>query len=171
MFREADVVAALNAVYPFDWENFLALRLDVPTPHPPFAGIERGGYSVVFGAKPPVPNPSTRIGGDAADYRFDVGLAIAPSGLIRDVVAGSPGDRAGLAPGLTIVGVDSRRWSPAAFAKTIVRDTDTKNTVGLLVDDRGSFETKTLEYTGGVRIPYLQRTTAPDFLDPILTPR
>jgi hypothetical protein len=72
---------------------------------------------------------------------------------------------------MTIVGIDSRRWSPGVLAKTIVRDADTKNTVALLVDDRGTFETKTLEYTGGVRIPYLQRTTAPDFLDPILSPR
>jgi len=170
-YTRADVVAALNAVYPFDWENFFALRLDAPTPHPPFAGIERGGYSVNFGPKPPDPNPSTRIGGDASDYRFSLGLAITPGGLIRDVVAGSPGDRAGLAPGMTIVGIDSRRWNPGALAKTIVRDADTKNTVALLVDDRGTFETKTLEYTGGVRIPYLQRTTAPDFLDPILSPR
>ena len=170
-YTRADVVTALNAVYPYDWEHFFALRLDEPTPHPPFAGIERGGYSVVFGAKPPDPNPSTRIGGDAADYRYGPGLSLTPSGLIRDVVAGSPADRAGLAPGMTIVGVDERRWNAAAFAKTIAREKSAKPAIVLLVADRGTFETKTLLYTGGVRIPYLQRTTAPDFLDPILTPR
>lgn len=170
-YTRADVAAALNAVYPFDWEHFFALRLDDPTPHPPFAGIERGGYTVVYGASAPDTNPSTRVGGDAADYRYGIGLSLTPAGLIRDVVARSPADRADLAPGMTIVGVDGRRWNASSFAKTIARSATSHAPISVLVNDRGTFETKTIEYTGGLRIPYLQRTAATDYLDPILVPR
>lgn len=170
-YTRADVVAALNAVSSYDWEAFFTERIDVPTAHPPAAGIERGGYKLAFTPKPPAVNPSTRIGGTAGDWRFGLGAAILENGTVRDVVAESPAAKAGLVPGMTIVGIDARRWSAAAFTATLERVAKTHATVELLVDDRGTYETKSVSYAGGVRLPSLERNGGSDILDAIVRPR
>ena len=157
-YTRADVVAALNAVQPNDWEAFFHARLDVPTAHPPLDGITRSGYTVAFGPRPPIANPSTRIGGVAGEYRFSLGARIAPTGAVQDVVAGSPAQKAGLSPGMTIVAIDSRRYSAPLLTSTVERDAKSKAPMVLLVDNRQTFETKTVRYDGGNRLPFLQRT-------------
>jgi predicted metalloprotease with PDZ domain len=157
-YTRAHVVAALNAVQPNDWEAFFHARLDVPTAHPPLAGITRSGYTVAYGPRPPVANPSTRIGGVAGEYRFSLGARIAPTGAIQDVIAGSPAQKAGLSPGMTIVAIDSRRYTAPLLTSTVERDAKSKAPMVLLVDNRQTFETKTVHYDGGNRLPYLERT-------------
>ena len=51
-YRFADVVAALNAVEPYDWAGFLHARVDAVAPPPPLDGITRGGYRLVFTDEP-----------------------------------------------------------------------------------------------------------------------
>jgi predicted metalloprotease with PDZ domain len=170
-YSRADVVAALNTVYAYDWEDFFRTRIDVPTAHPPRAGIERAGYTFAFAAKTDTPNPSTRIGANAADYRYGFGAVILPSGTIRDLIAGSPAAKAGLAPGMTIVGVDNRRWSAAGFAATIERDATSHAPMVLLLENRGTFTTRVVRYDGGVRIPTLVRASGPDLIEAIVQAR
>ena len=43
-----DVVAALNAVAPYDWKTFFDQRLDSTEPRAPLGGIEGGGWKLVF---------------------------------------------------------------------------------------------------------------------------
>ncbi|WP_447407714.1 hypothetical protein, partial [Clostridium perfringens] len=43
-----DVVAALNAVTPYDWAGFLRERLDGQTQGAPLDGVIRGGYRLVY---------------------------------------------------------------------------------------------------------------------------
>ncbi|HEX8056872.1 MAG TPA: peptidase M61, partial [Novosphingobium sp.] len=43
-----DVVAALNAVYPYDWASFLHTRIEGTGQPAPVAGIEKAGYRLVW---------------------------------------------------------------------------------------------------------------------------
>ena len=43
-----DVIAALNAVAPYDWRGFFNARVYEINPHPPLGGIERGGWQLVY---------------------------------------------------------------------------------------------------------------------------
>ncbi len=43
-----DVVAALNAVQPYDWAGFLNSRLRSTEPHAPLGGIEHSGWKLVY---------------------------------------------------------------------------------------------------------------------------
>jgi predicted metalloprotease with PDZ domain len=156
-YTRADIVAALNAVQPNDWEAFFHARLDVPTLHPPIDGITRSGYTVAFGAKPPVPYPSLRA--RPGDWRFSLGATIAPTGAITDIVAGSPAAKAGLAPGMTIIAVNSHRYSLPLLTTAVERAVKSKAPMVLLVDNRQTFQTKTVRYDGGIRLPFLERTT------------
>jgi predicted metalloprotease with PDZ domain len=172
-YTRADVVAALDAIEPYDWETFLHARLDVPTPHPPLDGISRAGYAVVFGAKPPTANPSARVGGTSGDWRFDLGARIAATGSVSDVVAGSAAGSAGLVPGATLVGVDARRFSVATLNAAIERSAKTPAPIDLLVDNRQTFETLHVTYGGGVRLPSLSHAhpEAHDFITDIVRSR
>jgi len=171
-YSREDIVAALNAVLPYDWEGFLRARLDVPTAHPPLDGITRGGYALAFGAKPPTVNPSTRVGGVSGDWRYSLGARIAPAGSVQDVVAGSPAAAAGLVPGMMLVGVDARRYSAAGLSAAVEAAATGQTPIVLLVDNRQTFATLTLRYGGGVKLPYLVRANGtPDIIDDIVRPR
>ena len=43
-----DVVAVMNEVAPFDWKAFFSGRLQSLDPHAPIAGIEKGGWKLVY---------------------------------------------------------------------------------------------------------------------------
>ena len=47
-----ELVADLNQVMPYDWATFLHDRVDKINPHADFAGIEQGGYKLVYKDKP-----------------------------------------------------------------------------------------------------------------------
>src|SRR5262249_38734596 len=51
-YELADVVAGLQAVYPYDWASFLHTRIDMPGQPAPLAGIERAGYRLVWKEEP-----------------------------------------------------------------------------------------------------------------------
>jgi predicted metalloprotease with PDZ domain len=170
-YTRADVVASLNAVLAYDWEGFLRARLDVPTPHPPLDGITRSGYAVTFVPKPPVVNPSTRVGGDSGDWRYSLGARIAPSGSVQDVAASGAAAAAGMVPGMTIVGVDSRRFAPAGLTAAVEGAAKTRAPIVLLVDNRQTFSTLRVTYTGGIKLPELAHTAnGHDYIADIVRP-
>ena len=47
-YTRRDLVAALNKVEPYDWETFFRERVDAVAPKAPLAGLERGGYRLVW---------------------------------------------------------------------------------------------------------------------------
>jgi predicted metalloprotease with PDZ domain len=170
-YTRADIVAALNAVLPYDWESFFHARLDLPTLHPPLDGIARSGFAISFVAKPAVVNPSTRVGGDSADRRFDLGARIAATGVVQDVATGGPAAASGMVPGMTIVGVDNRRFTPAGLTGAIERAAKSRAPIVLLVDNRQTFSTLNVVYAGGIKLPELRRDgTAHDYLADIVRP-
>jgi predicted metalloprotease with PDZ domain len=170
-YTRADVVAALDAIEPNDWERFFHDRLDVPTPHPPSDGLTRGGYVLRFAATASPPNPSTRVGGGTHDYRYDLGASISATGAVTDVQPDSPAGRAGLVPGMSIVAIDGRRLSVDDVVAAITRDAISKAPMSLLVTNHQAFATLTLAYTGGVRVPTLVRSGGPDLIAAILHAR
>jgi predicted metalloprotease with PDZ domain len=171
-YTRADIVAAMNAVLPYDWEGFFHARLDVPTAHPPLEGITRGGYTVAYEAKPAVANPSTRVGGVSGDWRLSLGARIGATGGVTDVVADSPAAVAGLVPGSTIVAVDARRFSVAGLNAAIDHAATTKAPIAMIVDDHQSFATLTIHYSGGTKLPYLARSAGGhDLIDDIVHAR
>ncbi|MFN2459392.1 MAG: M61 family peptidase [Candidatus Velthaea sp.] len=169
-YTRTDVVAALNAVLASDWEAFFRAHIDLATAHPPLDGITRGGYAVQFAAKPPDANPSSRIG-NAADWRYSLGARIETNGTIRDVVPGSPAAKAGLVPGMTLVAVDARRYAAAALTAAVERANSAHAPIVLLVNDRQTFATKSVEYDGGIRLPLLARAGGRDRLADIVRAR
>jgi predicted metalloprotease with PDZ domain len=97
---------------------------------------------------------------------------VGKSGTVSDVLKGGVADKDGLGPGMKIVAVNGRAYSPDVL-KAAVRDAkDSGPAVELIVENTGFYKVIRLDYHGGERYPQLERVSGvPDRLDDILKPQ
>jgi len=168
-YTEEDVYTALDRVAANDWRGFFAERVLKVNRRPPLGGIEASGWTLAFGdAKTPLLESREGVD-DVTDARFSIGLLLDAKGRIVDVLGDSPAARAGVAPGMTLVAVDGRRST-----RTVLEDAVRAGapSVDLLAENGDYFRTCRVDYSGGLRFPFLDRREGtPDLLGAILAPR
>ena len=171
-YSRSDVVGALRAVLPLDWDAFLAERVDRITPRAPLAGIERGGWRLTYDD---TPNEylSAREKVDGSDnLSLSLGLWSKPDGVVADVVHGSPVFAAGVAPDMRLIAIGGRKWSAEAAREALVRAEKSRDPIELIVQAADLVRVLRVDYHGGLRNPRLVRVPArPDLLGAILAPR
>ena len=86
---------------------------------------------------------------------------------VADVIAGSPAAQAGIAPGMKLVAVNARRWTPEILHEAIRRAQGGKEPIELLVENEEYFHSYGIDYHGGERYPHLERNGRPDLLSEI----
>jgi predicted metalloprotease with PDZ domain len=166
----ADVVRELNATAAYDWEVFLRQRVEAPQQSLPLDVVGRLGYRLQYSGKPagaelkgavlPPDNP----GADSLGVVLE-------AGVVRAVDPGLPADKAGLAPGMKVIGVNGKKFSPNRLRDAIA-DSVIRKKVELLIEDGEDFRTVVVPYADGLRYLELERvSTRPDVLGEILTPR
>ena len=174
-YKFDELVEDLNQVVPYDWATFLHDRIDKINPHADLAGIEQGGYKLVFNDKP---SPSERMlaaGGGrrrgGLDCWYSIGLRIGSDGEIADVLWNGPADKAMLAPGEKIIAVDGQIFSTDALRDAIRKTRGSSEPIHLIVQADKFVHTAEIDYHGGERYPALQRVDGtPDYLDDITKP-
>ena len=163
-----ELVAALNAIAPFDWATFFHTRLDSTAPEAPTGGIENGGWKVVFNGEPS--KLSGRRGG-ATDV-YSIGLQLAPDGSVSDSLVGSPAFEAGISSGMKVIGVNGRVYTHELLEDAIKAGKESSQPISLLVVNDEFISTKTINYGGGSRYPHLVRDDAKaDYLDDLIKPK
>jgi predicted metalloprotease with PDZ domain len=171
-FERADVIAALDAVYPYDWAAFLQSRIDRPDQPAPLAGIEKAGYRLVWREEP---NPFDK--GRFAENRtlslaWSLGLTIDKDGKVTACQWGSPCFTAGIVNGAKITAVNGAAYTPEALRAAITTAKTGTSPIQLLVQRGERFQTVPVDYHGGLRYPWLERKGAgPAGLDQLLAPR
>ena len=105
-----EIVKDLKELADFDWESFLNRRVSQPQESLPLEVVGRCGYRLKYATDPPGGSPILRRRGGIS-ARDSLGLSFSPEGQISDVVPGMIGDRTGLAPGMTVIGVNSKKFS------------------------------------------------------------
>ncbi|GGD63108.1 peptidase M61 [Erythrobacter arachoides] len=166
-----DVVAALNAVHPHDWATFLTTRLREAGQPAPLAGIEAGGYRLVWKDEP---NPWTAQARDGAtgDFSGSLGMSVGSDGGVSGTLWGSPAFAAGLMPDVTIVAVDGVDFTRQTLANALTRAAEDRQPINLLVQRGERIETIALAYYDGIRYPWLERMGEGEAgLDRLLAPR
>jgi len=156
-YRREDVVAALSAVMPHDWEAFLRARIDRPGAPAPLAGIEAGGYRLVWKTEP---NPYERARMDHArslGLAHSLGLTIDRDGTIADVRWGSAAFDAGMVKGARIIAVDALAYDPERLKRAITAARGTSRPIEFIVQRGDRFTTVPVRYNGGLRWPWLER--------------
>jgi predicted metalloprotease with PDZ domain len=164
-----DIVFGLNSVVANDWRTFLRTRLDSNAPHAPLGGIERGGYKLIFGDSPNVFSRSSEAVSETADFWYSLGLHVARTGVIGDVLKDGVADRAGLGPGMHVLAVNGRTFTPELLKAAIKEAQGSGPEIELILENTGYFRVVRLPYRGGERYPFLERVEGtPDRLDEIL---
>lgn len=170
-----DVVAALNQAASYDWRGFFTARLQSTAPRAPLEGLEGSGWRLVY---TDAPNEHLRAKEEVSrvtDLRFSLGLIVKSdesSGTIVDVIPGTAAARAGIGPGMKLMAVNGRQWSPVVLREAVRAAKGGSEAIELLVQNAEYYKTYRLEYQGGERYPHLERhALRPDLLEQIIRPR
>ena len=164
-----DIVNALNQVVPYDWRGFWTERLTTHAAHAPLGGIEGSGWKLTYDE-----NPSEMLSAQAGMFHivpsgFAIGLNLRDDGGIEDTIEGDVAAKAGVSPGMKVIAVNGRRFSPEIFREAIKGAKNSSATVDLLVENDDYFKTYKLDYHDGEKYPHLVRDQSkPDLLTEIL---
>jgi predicted metalloprotease with PDZ domain len=180
-YKFDELVEDLNAVVPYDWATFLHDRVDKINPHADLAGIEQGGYKLVYRDKPSAtermmsagPAPAAGGGGRGrgTDCWYSVGLRFGGDGTIVDVRWNSAADKAQLAPGQKILAVDGQIFSGDGMRAAIRAAKGTTEPIHLIVQSDTFVSMAQIDYHDGERFPVLERVEGtPAYLDDLTKP-
>lgn len=167
-----DIVAALNAIQPYDWTALLRRRVNNVAPRAPMEGLENAGWKLVYNE---TPSPMWRAHESEdrhVNLTFSLGLLLSDSGSVEDVAVGSPAQLAGMAPSEQVVAVNGRQYNSTLLHDSIAKSTGTTGPIELLIKDGDFYRTVRIDYHGGERYPHLERDQSkPDLLSLIVAPQ
>ena len=164
-----DVIAALNHVQPHDWAGFFKARVYDVNPRAPTGGIEQGGWKLEYNDKPNELRRAVEQRGGGLNYIDTIGMSVSRAdGNINEVVAGMPAAQAGISPGMRLVAVNMRAWTPDNLKDALL----SRQPFELLVNNDGVFKVVKVDYRDGLRSPHLVRNSSlPDLLTEIIKPK
>jgi predicted metalloprotease with PDZ domain len=166
-----DIVQALNQVAPYDWGKMLRERVAATSMHAPLGGIDRGGWKLVYNDQPNLFSKAQDSLGRSADFSYSLGFYVGKDGKIGDVVEGSPAYQSGLGPGMNLLAVNGRKWSPALLHTAVKAAQGSDQPIELLVENAQFFKTYSVVYHDGEKNPHLERVPdQADILGDILKP-
>ena len=169
-----DVAAALNAVTPYDWAGFLRQRLYQAGQPAPLAGIERGGYRLVWKDTPNPFEKGRMAGNKTVGLTYSLGLTLDKEGKVASTLWNGPAFNAGIVDGAKIVAVGGLAYDEDTLRAAITAAKSTKAPIALLVQRGDRFLTVDVDYHGGLRYPWLERAANAKTLagiDQLLSPR
>ena len=167
-----DVVKALDNVAAYDWSGYLENLLDRTHEQAPLGGVTRGGWKLVYSSEPNSYEQAREAIRKYTDATFSIGLTVGKGGRIDDVLWNGPAFKAGLAPGMEIIGVNGNAYGKGVLERAIAASAKQGGgTITIAVKGEGVVERYTIKYDGGLRYPHLERITGtPDYLDEIVAP-
>jgi predicted metalloprotease with PDZ domain len=161
-----DVLNTLNQVATYDWRAFWTERLTNHGPGAPLGGIEGSGWKVVYDETPSDMDSASRRSVNAI---YSLGLVLSSDGSIADTVEGMPAAKAGVGPGMKLIAVNSRRFSPDVLREALRAAKNNATPIDLLVENTDYYKTYKIDYHGGEKYPHLVRDNSkPDLLTEIL---
>ena len=165
-----DLVQALQSVAPYDWVGFFHDRLTATSPNAPVGGIEAGGWKVDYSEKPPESGGSSRLA-PSVNAVYSLGLRVGTDGSVQDSLFGGPAYKAGIAPGMRVVAINDRAFTPDVLHDALKASTKNDQPIRFLVLNDDYYRTCQVNYHGGERYPHLVRVEEkPDLLDELAKP-
>lgn len=171
-----ELVADLNQVVKYDWATFLSDRIRNINPRADLAGIEQGGYKLVYQDKP---SASEELMKKARGRRtagvnvwYSLGMRLDDKGKIVDVRYGGPTDNAKLAPSMTVIAVNGNAYSDDVLHEAIQQSKTNTAPMHFLLQQEGVLFPVDVDYHGGEKYPVMVRVDGTtDYLDDIIKPR
>jgi predicted metalloprotease with PDZ domain len=163
-----DVVSTLTQVVAYDWRGFWTERLTNHGPGAPLGGIEGSGWKLVYDETQSEMERGAEGNWHFVDSAFSIGLQLREDGTITDTIEGMPAALAGIGPGMKLIAVNGRQYSPEVLRAALKAGKGGTTPLELLVENTDYYKTYKLDYHGGERYPHLVRDDSkPDVLTEI----
>jgi len=168
-----DVVNTLNQVAPYDWRGFLTERLTNHGPGAPLTGIANSGWKLVYNETPSdLWKAQETMGKNVGAAAYSLGLWLNEEGQVKDTIEGMPAPKAGLGPGMKVVAVNGRKFTPEVLRDALKTGKNSSEPLELLVENTDYFKAYKFDYHGGEKYPHLERDESkPDVLSDIMKVR
>jgi predicted metalloprotease with PDZ domain len=164
-----DIMNALNQIVAYDWRGFWLERLNTHSPEAPLGGIEGSGWKVVYDDTASDMTSAAMAMEHAAPGAYSLGLVMRDDGTIVDTIENMLAAKAGIGPGMRVIGVDGRRFSIDVLRDALKAAKSNNAPIELLVENDEYYKVYKLDYHGGERYPHLVRDESkPDLLSEIL---
>jgi predicted metalloprotease with PDZ domain len=171
-YTRSDIVTALSALAPLDWQRFFTKRIDDVAPQAPMNGLRMSGWQLIFDD---TPNPfleDVQRTSSLSNLSFSLGIWINRDGVIQDVLFGSPAFQAGISSGSLLDSINGRPWSAEAARQEILVAEHQREPITLAVTVGRETEMVKVKYYDGLRYPHLTAIASHvDQLEVILAPR
>jgi len=171
-YTRDDLIAALQRVYPYDWSGFFRARVDAIAPHPPLAGITRGGWRFTYTATPNRFQQIRERATSSVDMTYSLGSSIGADGTVAYTIETLPLAHAGVPSGAKLLAVNGEAFSLERLRIAVDAAARDGKPIGVIYDDLGTLVTTSVSYRGGQRYPQLVRVPGtPDLLSAIAAPK
>ena len=167
-----EVYRTLEGVTSYTWKAFFEERVYGLRREPPLDWLERTGWKLAWSdQKPPLLKAREEVD-DVTDERHSLGFLLRKDAFVSDLFQGSPAAKAGMAPSMTIVAVNGRRYD-RKLLETALREAKTsRKAIEILAENGEFFHTFKVDWTGGERYPRLDPIPGKtDTLKDVLSPR
>jgi predicted metalloprotease with PDZ domain len=106
------------------------------------------------------------------DLTYSLGILLNEDATIIDVRFGGAAQKAGIAPSVELIAVNTRQYTPSALREAIAKTVTDAKPLELLVKNGEFYQTFRIDYHGGEKYPHLTRNTATaDLLTAIVAPQ
>ncbi len=167
-----DAVNTLNQVVAYDWRGFWMDRLTNHGPDAPLGGVEGSGWRLVYDENRSEMARTSEFESHTINAGYSIGLLLKDDGEIVDTIEGMDAARAGIGPGMKLLAVNGRRFTPDVFRDALRAGKNTSQPLELLVENTDYFRTFKLDYHEGEKYPHLVRDESkPDMLSDIIRAR
>ncbi len=164
-------MALSNQIAPYPVGEILSSTSDSVSPKAPLGGIEASGWKVVYTDVEPQMLKAEESVHSVMSAAYSIGLFLKNDGTIIDSIVTMPAYKAGIAPGMKLVAVNGRRFTPDVLHAALRASVHSSQPLRLLVVNDDYYKTYKIDYHGGERYPHLvPEPGRPDLLDQILKP-
>jgi predicted metalloprotease with PDZ domain len=171
-YTRDDIVAALSAVYAYDWDGFFDMRIDQPGQPAPLEGIEKAGYRLVWRDEPNGYDKARMASDHVLSLEHSLGIVIDAEGRITSTRWNSPGFQAGLVTGTRIVAVNELPYTAEVLRRAITVARGSRKPIQILLKRSDQFQSVAVDYHDGLRWPWLEPIGKDETgLDRLFTPR
>jgi len=156
----------------YDWRGFWIERLTDHGPEAPLGGIDDSGWKLVYDETRSEWVRARESDKASVNAKYSIGLLLKSDGLITDTVEGMPAAKAGIGPGMKVMAVNGRKFSPTVLRNALREGKNSPSALELLVENTEYYKTFKLDYHDGEKYPHLVRDgSKPDLLTDIIKPR
>ncbi len=153
-----EITGLLRGLAEEDWDKFFADRIRKPREELGLDFLPKTlGYRLQYTSKPSEYLTEREKERKMVTASASLGLSVGEDGKLGTIVPDSPADKAALAPGMIVTGVNGRKFSSQRL-KDAISDSVTERKVDLLVLDGDTFRTISVPYQDGPKYLELTRT-------------